>query len=118
MHMRRAPAFTYALDLSAPQSGGRPPIHLGYKVGWAFDWQARMRAFNHAAMPKLGGLNYSAGMKTLWSTAMDAYRMEQAVLNRFDKVRHVSNHEIIEGVTKDELGSAWASCLSEVKRRR
>lgn len=117
MHMRRARAFTYALKLSAPQGGGRPPVHVGYKVGWAFDWEARMRAFNHASLPKLGGLTYSAGMKTLWGTAMDAYRMEQAVLKRFDKTRHAGNHEVIEGVGKDQLELAWAGCLAEVKRR-
>jgi hypothetical protein len=68
-------------------------------------------------MPTLGGLNYAAGMKHLWGTAMDAYRMEQAVLRRFDQTRHAKNHEVVTNITRDELAIAWAQCLSEVKRR-
>ncbi len=117
MHMRRAPAFTYALALTAPGLGARMPAHVGYKIGWAFDWEARMRTFNHAAMPALGGLKYGSGMKHLWPTAMAAFRMEQAVLERFGSARHCNNHEIVAGVTKDELELAWASCLAELKRR-
>ncbi|MDR3511033.1 MAG: hypothetical protein P4L73_05330 [Caulobacteraceae bacterium] len=117
MHMRRAPAFTYALALTAPAPGSRPPTHLGYKIGWAFDWKARMRTFNHAAMPALGGLTYGPGMKNLWPTAMEAFRMEQAVLRRFEKARNRHNHEIVEGVTRDDLDLVWASCMAEVKRR-
>lgn len=117
MHMRRAPAFTYALALTAPGLGARTPTQLGYKIGWAFDWEARMRTFNHAAMPALGGLTYGPGMKHLWPSAMAAFRMEQAVLGRFEKARHRKNHEIVVGVTKDELELAWASCMAEVKRR-
>ncbi len=117
MHMRRAPAFTYALALTAPGPGTRAPAHLGYKIGWAFNWEARMRTFNHAAMPGLGGLTYGSGMKHLWPTAMAAFRMEQAVLRRFDRARHRHNHEIVAGVTMDELGLAWASCMADVKRR-
>lgn len=117
MHMRRAAAFTYALALTAPALGARSPGHLGYKIGWAFDWEARMRTFNHAAMPALGGLTYGAGMKHLWPTAMAAFRMEQAVLQRFGSARHRNNHEIVAGVTKDELELAWASCMAKLKRR-
>lgn len=114
--MRRAPAFTYALALMAPGSNPRMPVRLGYKIGWAFDWKARMRTFNHAALPALGGLTYGPGMKRLWPTAMAAFRMEQAVLRRFEAARHRSNHEVVAGVTKDELELAWASCMAEVER--
>jgi hypothetical protein len=117
MHMRRAPAFTYALSLRAPGVGGRPPVQLGYKIGWAFDWEARMRTFNHVAMPALGGLTYAAGMKHLWPSAMAAYRMEQAVLKRFGEARHARNHEIVTGIEKDALEIVWASCMGEIKRR-
>ena len=56
-------------------------------------------------------------MKQLWPTAMDAYRMEQAVLTRFHKARHPYNHEIVTDISKDALELAWASCIAEVKRR-
>ncbi len=117
MHMRRAAAFTYALALTAPGLGARPPTHLGYKIGWAFDWKGRMRSFNHASMPALGGLTYAPAMKNLWPTAMEAFRMEQVVLRRFEKSRSRHNHEIVTGIMRDELEIAWASCMTEVKRR-
>jgi hypothetical protein len=116
MHMRRAPAFTYALVICRAQAKGGSSDQVGFKIGWAFDWEARMRTFNHAAMPLLGGLTYAPAMKQLWPTAMDAYRMEQAVLTRFRKARHAYNQEIITNIHKDALELAWASCIAEVKR--
>lgn len=117
MHMRRAPAFTYALAISRTQGVGRADLHVGFKIGWAFDWEARMRTFNHTAMPLLGGLRYAPRLKQLWPTAMAAYRMERAVLGRFNNARHRHNHEIITDIAADALDLGWASCLVQVKRR-
>jgi hypothetical protein len=37
--------------------------------------------------------------------------MEQRILRRFDNQRHRANHEIIVGVTRDDLVGAWATLL-------
>ena len=115
MHMRRAPAFTYALVIEESRKGFRPRV-AGFKIGWAFEWTSRMRSFNQAAMPELGGLRYRGCMKQLWSTAMDAYRMEQAVLRRFGHVRHDNNQEVVTGISEDELASEWAQCMARISR--
>lgn len=117
MHMRRAPAFTYALAIHASRASSKLVDPVGFKIGWAFDWEARMRTFNHAAMPSLGGLTYGPAMKHLWPTAIDAYRMEQAVLSWLQKAQHPHNQEIVIGVSGGELELAWAGCVMEIKRR-
>jgi hypothetical protein len=104
MHMRRAPASTYLLELER----GRER-ELGFKVGWAFDWKARRRGFIQAAMPSIGGLNYRGRRHHIWPTAMDAFRMEQALLRQFDSARHPQNREVLTGVTFDELDDAWSA---------
>lgn len=109
MHMRRAPAFTYAMEI---QGAKQPAI----KIGWAFDWAQRERALNHAAMPAIGGLRYKTRLHQLFHTAKDAFRMEQWILRRFDHRRHASNVEVVTPLTLDELQSAWTDYLMMVRR--
>jgi hypothetical protein len=66
MHMRRAPAFTYAMKIE----GATVPA---FKFGWAFDWKQRERQFNQAAMPIIGGLRYQTVFHEIWETAFDAF---------------------------------------------
>lgn len=111
MHMRRAPAFTYAMAIE----GGRLP---SVKIGWAFDWQQRERHFNQAAMPDLGGLRYRTILYELWDTAMDAFRMEQALLRIFDSRRHPRNREIIAPLDSKTIEETWINYLATRRHRR
>jgi hypothetical protein len=86
MHMRRAPAFTYAMELE----GASQPA---FKIGWAFDYKARERQFNLAALPQLNGLRYRAKLFQFWATAIEAFRMEQSLLRTFNRLRHPANPE-------------------------
>lgn len=49
MHLRRAEAYTYAMEIIQAKASS-------FKVGWAFDVRQRARQFNHSAMPFLGGV--------------------------------------------------------------
>lgn len=100
MHMRRAPAYTYAMRIEGSSQ-------LAVKIGWAFDFKQRASQFNHASMPDLGGLEYIPVWYHLWDTARLAYHMEQRLLAHFGKYRHPANNEIIVGVPHKELDSAW-----------
>ncbi len=110
MHMRRAPAFTYAMAIEGASSA--------YKIGWAFDWRHRERQFNQAAMPELGGLRYRIAFEQLWDTAMDAFRMEQSILRTFDESRHASNREVVARVDRRSLERAWIAYLANQRRSR
>jgi len=105
MHLRRAPAYTYAMRLI----GASQP---SFKIGWAFDQNARARQFNQAAMPELGGISYEPIFQHLWDTARQAYRMEQQLLSRFHGKRHPANHEIVYGLSYDDLEAAWIELVS------
>lgn len=105
MHMRRAPAYTYAMKVV----GARPSA---FKVGWAFDFKQRARQFNHAAMPGLGGLEYKPFRFHLWDTARQAYAMEQALLVHLSDRLHADNREIVLGLTDDELDAAWLAGIT------
>lgn len=109
MHMRRAPAYTYAMEVV----GASLP---SFKIGWAFDYGLRARQFNQAAMPEIGGLKYKPVLFHLWDTAQDAYRMEQKMLAGFGHKRHAANHEIVHGVTYDELQAAWLGYVKPQRR--
>ncbi|MEI9964131.1 MAG: hypothetical protein WDM92_04925 [Caulobacteraceae bacterium] len=111
MHMRRAPAYTYALGVVGVAQGA-------FKIGWAFDWKQRMRQFNQASLPRLGGLTYTGSHYHLWTTATEAYRMEQSLLRYFDARRHRQNTEVVVGVGEAELASIWNDYLVEHRRRR
>ena len=83
------------------------PQGLAYKIGWTFDFKQRARQFNQAALPALGGVRYTPKLFQLWDTARQAFRMEQALLNRFARHRHRDNHEVLHGLTLNELQAFW-----------
>lgn len=110
MHMRRAPAFTYAMAIE----GATTPA---FKIGWAFDWKQRERQFNQAAMPQNGGVRYRTILNELWGTASEAFRMEQALLRTFDAARHAANIEIVIS-DPDSLQRVWIDHLMAIRRAR
>ena len=110
MHMREAPAYTYALEIKGARS-------LAFKIGWAFDYKIRTRQFNQAAMPDLGGLTYKPVLNQLWNTAREAYQMEQRLLGHFVSRRHAANHEIICDVEYRDLMSVWLRFVQPSKVR-
>jgi hypothetical protein len=108
MHMRHAPAYTYAMVIQ------RASIEC-FKIGWAFDYRARQREFNLAAVPDIGGVKYEIRLEHLWETAQQAFEMEQELLRQFDSARHRSNREIIQ-VEFKVLQAAWIEWLVKAKR--
>ena len=110
MHVRRAPAYTYAMKIE----GAAETL---FKVGWAFDYKKRERDFNLSSLPRLGGLRYRAALYQLWDTARDAYKMEQTILRKFDAQRHPSNREVLFGISYDTLHAAWVEYLVARSRR-
>lgn len=104
MHMRRAPAYTYALRIIGAKAAA-------FKIGWAFDYQQRASQFNHASMPELGGLRYVPVLFHLWDTARQAYSMEQSLLTHFADHRHSANNEIVQAVSDAALQSLWTSAV-------
>lgn len=106
MHMRRAPAYTYCMEMEGAEQ-------QAFKIGWAFDYEARQLQFNQSAMPQIGGLRYRTRLYHLWDTAKDAFAMEQALLREFDAKRHPANREIVVDVPYDELLDAWTSRVAK-----
>lgn len=111
MHMRQAPAFTYAMLL---ENANQP----AFKIGWAFDWEQRQRQFNHAALPHIGGVRYQIRLKQLWATAKEAFRMEQTLLREFDTNRHRYNSEVIVPLELQVLEAAWTRYIWNRRARR
>lgn len=109
MHLRAAPAYTYLMKMEGSSEEA-------YKVGWAFDYRAREKTFNLAALPQLGGLRYRSRLFQLWDTARQAFSMEQAILREFDGARHPANREIIHGVSFEKLQAAWIAQLQLTRR--
>lgn len=109
MHMRRAPAYTYAFQI-----GGAKSPH--FKVGWAFSPELRRKQFNRVALSGLGGIGYHAHLDQLWETARQAYAMEQAVLKKLSSHRRSENHEVV-AVSIDDLTHVWTSALLHVRGR-
>ena len=107
MHMRRAPAYTYAMLVV----GARP---AAFKIGWAFDYKQRARQFNHLAMPDLGGLHYKPHLLHFWDTARQAYAMEQRLLDQFVEQRHSENNEIVFGIEQRVLEHIWRQAVSQM----
>lgn len=105
MHMRRAPAYTYAMRVT----GARPSA---FKIGWAFDFKQRAQHFNHAALPALGGLEYQPFRFHLWDTARQAYAMEQALLAHFSDRIHGYNREVVTGLSEDDLDAVWIAGIA------
>ncbi|HEU0098744.1 MAG TPA: hypothetical protein VFQ67_08195 [Allosphingosinicella sp.] len=108
MHMRKAPAFAYAMEIVG---AAKPAV----KIGWTFNWIQRERQFNHKAMPALGGLRYKTRLHHLFGTAREAFGMEQALLRRFDALRHGDNIEILTPVGMAEVDRAWADYLVSLR---
>lgn len=106
MHLRRAPAYTYVMEVVGSQTAT-------FKIGWAFDYERRARQFNQYAMPELGGLRYKPVLSQLWDTARQAYRMEQRLLEHFRSLRHMANQEIVQGVGRTEMESAWTRLITD-----
>jgi hypothetical protein len=111
MHLRRAPAYTYAMAVEGAS-------RIAFKIGWAFDFRARQGDFNLYALPTLGGLRYEARLQHLWGTARAAFKMEQALLRRFDSSRLPANREVVVAVRYDELQAAWIDYLHNSRRSR
>lgn len=109
MHLRKAPAYTYCMQLVGAEKNS-------HKIGWAFDFQNRQRRFNRSSMPTLGGIEYETKMTELWDTAREAYRMEQAILDKFSESVHACNHEIIVGVQFSEIQNSWIEILQRLRR--
>jgi hypothetical protein len=107
---RRMPAYTYAMAVEGSTTSA-------FKIGWAFDFKARRREFNTAALPQLGGLRYEVKLFHLWETAMDAFRMEQWLLTQFDRLRHPANREIVTPMTLATLESVWFEFLASARKR-
>jgi len=102
MHMRRAPAFTYAMEIKGAATNA-------YKIGWAFDYKKRAQQFNHASMPELGGLKYKPVHFHKWNTAKKAFQMEQKILNSLSTKRNHTNNEIVVGLSALDLEKIWIS---------
>lgn len=105
MHMRQSQAYTYMLKIK----GASTPC---FKIGWAFDWEARMKKFNHASMPNIGGVEYTTCRHHKWHTAKQAYKMEQWILKELNENRHSDNNEIITGIEEKELLRVWIKAIS------
>jgi hypothetical protein len=110
MHFRNAPAYTYAMEIQGASGSA-------FKIGWAFNYETRVRQFNLYALPKLGGLSYRVKLFHFWATARQAFRMEQALLRSFDAKRHASNREVIYGVSYEELQTAWSAHVLDLRRK-
>jgi hypothetical protein len=109
MHMRNAPAHTYAMRVKGASA-------IAFKIGWASDAKARERKFNLASIPALGGLSYEIKLIHLWETARSAFLMEQLVLRHFDKHRHPANREVITGISEETLLQTWTTQVQAVRR--
>jgi hypothetical protein len=108
MHMRRAPAYTYAMVIRGAGAAS-------FKLGWAFDYRARQRTFNLAALPELGGVRYETRLQHLWDTAEQAFKMEQDLLRQFVAVQHPTNREVVQ-IEESALQAAWISYLMKARR--
>jgi hypothetical protein len=109
MHMRQAPAQTYLMEIE----GARDT----YKIGWAFDAKARAREFNKTSLPALGGLRYTLKRFDSWDTAREAFKMEQALLRKFDRVCHRLNREVLVNVELAALEEAWHEYINAERPR-
>jgi hypothetical protein len=89
---------------------------VAFKIGWAFDADARAREFNLASIPALGGLSYKKTLTHLWNTARSAFLMEQLLLRHFDNYRHQGNREVITGVPYHQLENTWTEVVPKVSR--
>lgn len=108
MHLRRAPAYAYAMEVEGA-------AQTAFKIGWAFDFRVRQRQFNLYSLPQLDGLRYRTRLQHLWGTARAAFKMEQAILHRFNSERHPANREIIFAIRYEDLEAAWIHYLRHAR---
>lgn len=108
MHMRRHPAFTYAMRIEGAHE-------MSFKIGWAFDYRLRQRQFNRAALPQLGGLRYRTCYYELWDTARQAFSMEQSLLASLRHLRQIENCEVVSGIDEMQLLNFWNLAISDVR---
>lgn len=108
MHLRKAPAYTYAMEIIGANE-------VAFKIGWAFDHKVRARQFNLSSLPQLGGLRYRIIFEHLWETARSAFAMEQALLRDFDALRHPANREVLAPLTRETLWNAWMTYLIKLR---
>jgi hypothetical protein len=104
MYLRDEPAYTYLMAIEQTKP-------VSYKIGWAFEYRMRQRQFNQVALPELGGVKYQMRLHRLWDTARQAFRMEQALLWKFDDALHRTNREVVYGITYSALEAAWVDYL-------
>ncbi len=95
---------------------GQGASEVAFKIGWAFDADARAREFNLASIPALGGLSCEKTLTHLWNTARSEFLMEQLLLRHFNKHRHPGNREVIIGVPYDQLEKSWIELVSKGSR--
>lgn len=111
MHFRRAPAFTYAMEITGPN------VERAFKIGWSFDYKVRARQFNLYSLPGLGGLRYTPILHEFWPKAFDAYLMERTILEALDAYSFRANREVLSSLTRDELDRVWQASMMLVRNR-
>jgi len=111
MHLRRASAFTYAMSIE----GIAEPY---FKIGWAFDVKLRENQFNLASLPGLGGVRYVTALIQYWPTAMEAFQLEQALLNQFVSLRHSHNAEVVGPLSMNDLQKIWTEFVFKKSRKK
>lgn len=118
MHMRRAPAFVYWFRLVREReiAGDTKAEIVGHKIGWAFDWEKRLRQFNAVALGPIGGLEYKKFAAQDLPTARIAFSAEQEMLRRFDMRRHPANREVLTGVRTEVVKEVWEEVMPEALR--
>lgn len=101
MQMRSGAAYVYWFRLVIDGK------IVGHKIGWAFDWEQRLRQFNTVALSALGGLRYKVNNVQQFATARLAFRVEQKLLRNFDEHRHRSNREVLTGIKTETIKEVW-----------
>lgn len=104
--MNVGPASTYLLLLQSARGET-----VGFKIGWAADQDSRLDTFNSVSLPELDGLRYSLGKHSVWSTAQQAFDMEQAILKSLHDHRLAQNQEVVKAECGAALEAAWAAYL-------
>lgn len=105
MHMRRAPAYVYWFRLV---SDGKVK---GHKIGWAFDWEQRLKQFNSISLSSLGGIQYKQHAVQHLATARLAFSVEQQLLRFFDGKRHRDNREVLSAIRAEDIKPIWENLI-------
>jgi len=89
-----------------------------FKIGWAFDVKLRENQFNLASLPGLGGVRYVTALIQYWPTAMEAFQLEQALLNQFVSLRHSHNAEVVGPLSMNDLQKIWTEFVFKKSRKK